>query len=184
LLAARRAGQEPGSSASILAAPRGFATHENHEEGVPGVRWLALPVAGKPAPYSPNRDFPLPGDNVALVIADERSRRAALYAPGLGAMSESIQRAMHSAACLLVDGTFWSDDEMLRLGLSPKRARDMGHLALSGPGGMLEWLGRLPDATRKVLIHVNNTNPILDEDSPSVPSSTAAGSKSPGTAWR
>ncbi|HEX3844054.1 MAG TPA: pyrroloquinoline quinone biosynthesis protein PqqB [Steroidobacteraceae bacterium] len=135
-------------------------------EGMPGIRWLALPVAGKPAPYSPNRDFPVPGDNVALVIADERSRRAALYAPGLGAMSESIQRAMHSAACVLVDGTFWSDDEMLRLGLSPKRARDMGHLALSGPGGMLEWLGWLPDATRKVLIHVNNTNPILDEDSP------------------
>ena len=134
--------------------------------GMPDVRWQALPVAGKPAPYSPNRDSPVAGDNVALVVTDERSRRAALYAPGLGAMSESIHQAMRSAACVLVDGTFWSDDEMLRLGLSAKRALDMGHLALSGPGGMLEWLGRLPDATRKVLIHVNNTNPILDEDSP------------------
>jgi pyrroloquinoline quinone biosynthesis protein B len=73
---------------------------------------------------------------------------------------------MGSAACVLVDGTFWTDDEMLRLGLSRKRARDLGHLALSGPGGMLEYLDRLPGATRKVLIHVNNTNPILDEDSP------------------
>ena len=135
-------------------------------DGVPELRWHALPVAGKPAPYSPNRNSPVPGDNVALVITDERSRRAALYAPGLGAVSEPIRRAMESAACVLVDGTFWSDEEMLLLGLSRKRACDMGHLALSGPGGMLEWLGRLPATTRKILIHVNNTNPILDEDSP------------------
>ena len=135
-------------------------------EGVAGVRWRALPVAGKAAPYSPNRDSPVAGDNVALVITDEHSRRGALYAPGLGAMDETIRQAMNGAACVLVDGTFWSDDEMIRLGLSRKRAREMGHLALSGPGGMLEWLGLLPDATRKILIHVNNTNPILDEDSP------------------
>jgi pyrroloquinoline quinone biosynthesis protein B len=134
--------------------------------GVPGVRWQALPVAGKPAPYSPNRESPVPGDNVALVITDERSRRAALYAPGLGAISDALRRAMDGAACVLVDGTFWSDEEMLGLGVSRKRARDMGHLALSGAGGMLEWLGRLPDTTRRILIHVNNTNPILDEDSP------------------
>ena len=51
------------------------------------------------------------------------------------------------------------------MGLSRKRARDMGHLPQTGPGGMLEWLGQLPSATRKILIHVNNTNPILDEDS-------------------
>jgi pyrroloquinoline quinone biosynthesis protein B len=135
-------------------------------EGLAGVRWRALPVAGKPAPYSPNRDSPVAGDNVALLITDERSRTGALYAPGLGSMDETIRRAMDGAACVLVDGTFWSDDEMIRLGLSRKRAREMGHLALSGPGGMLEWLGLLPDATRKILIHVNNTNPILDEDSP------------------
>lgn len=135
-------------------------------DGVPSVRWRALPAVGKPAPYSPNRESPVTGDNVALLITDEHTAKTALYAPGLGAMDESMRRAMESAACVLVDGTFWSDDEMLRLGLSRKRARDMGHLALSGPGGMLEWLGRLPDATRKILIHINNTNPILDEDSP------------------
>src|SRR5579872_184631 len=89
-------------------------------DGVPNLRWHALPVAGKPAPYSPNRDSPVPGDNVALVIADERSRKSALYAPGLAAVSDPIRRAMESAACVLVDGTFWSDEEMLRLGLSRK----------------------------------------------------------------
>jgi len=67
---------------------------------------------------------------------------------------------------VLVDGTFWADDEMIRLGVSSKRARDIGHLPQSGPGGMLEWLDRLPSATRKILIHINNTNPILDENSP------------------
>jgi pyrroloquinoline quinone biosynthesis protein B len=92
--------------------------------------------------------------------------RAAFYAPGLGAMDESIWRGMQLASCVLVDGTFWSDDEMIQFGLSHKRARDIGHLPQSGPGGMLEWLDRLSPGTRKILIHVNNTNPILDEDSP------------------
>ncbi len=135
-------------------------------EGAPALHWHALPIAGKPAPYSPNRESPVAGDNVALLITDERSRRALFYAPGLAAIDAATWQAMQSAACVLVDGTFWSDDEMLRLGLSRKRAREIGHLAQSGPGGMLEWLGRLPDATRKILIHINNTNPILDEDSP------------------
>ena len=64
-----------------------------------------------------------------------------------------------------MDGTFWADDEMIRVGVSSKRARDLGHLPQSGAGGMLEWLDRLPASTRKILIHINNTNPILDEDS-------------------
>jgi len=134
-------------------------------DGVAGVGWQALPVASKPAPYSPHRESPVPGDNVALVISDQDTGRTALYAPGLGAMDERVWRSMQSAACVLVDGTFWTDDEMIRLGLSRKRARDIGHLPQSGSGGMLEWLDRLPEGTRKILIHVNNTNPILDEDS-------------------
>jgi len=135
-------------------------------DAVQGVRWRALPVASKPAPYSPNRDSPIAGDNLALVIEDEVTGRTAVYAPGLGAIDDRVWRAMQSAACVLVDGTFWNDDEMIRLGVSSKRARDIGHLPQSGPGGMLEWLDRLPAATRKILIHINNTNPILDESSP------------------
>jgi len=91
--------------------------------------------------------------------------RSALYAPGLGAIDERVWRAMNAATCVLVDGTFWTDDEMVGIGVSKKRARDIGHLPQSGAGGMLEWLARLPPITRKVLIHINNTNPILDEDS-------------------
>jgi len=134
-------------------------------DGVSGVQWRALPVPGKPAPYSPNRESPVPGDNLALVITDKVTGRTAVYAPGLGAMDDRVWQQMQSAACVMVDGTFWTDDEMIRLGASKKHARDIGHLPQSGAGGMLEWLDQLPAGTRKVLIHVNNTNPILDEDS-------------------
>jgi pyrroloquinoline quinone biosynthesis protein B len=66
---------------------------------------------------------------------------------------------------VLVDGTFWRDDELARLGISARRAREMGHLPLSGAGGTLEALSRL-ERPRKALVHINNTNPILLEDSP------------------
>ena len=135
-------------------------------DAVPEVRWRALPVASKPAPYSPNRAAPVEGDNLALLIEDAKSGKTAVYAPGLGAIDERLWNAMQSAACVLVDGTFWTDDEMIRLEISRKRARDIGHLPQSGAGGMLEWLDRLPSATRRILIHINNTNPILDETSP------------------
>jgi len=135
-------------------------------DGVAGVRWRGLPVASKPAPYSPNREAPVPGDNVALQITSEDSGKSVLYAPGLGAIEDHVWKAMQEVDCVLVDGTFWTDDEMIRLGLSSKRARQIGHLPQSGPGGMLEWLERLPRATRRILIHINNTNPILEETSP------------------
>jgi pyrroloquinoline quinone biosynthesis protein B len=133
--------------------------------GVAGVTFRSIAVASKPAPYSPHRESPVTGDNVALVIGDQVSGRTLVYAPGVGAMHEALWQAMQAAACVLIDGTFWSDDEMTALGISRKRARDLGHLPQSGPGGTLEWLARLPHGTRRILIHVNNTNPILDEDS-------------------
>ncbi len=134
-------------------------------DGVADVRWRAIAVASKPAPYSPNRDNPQDGDNIALVIEDRVGGRSAVYAPGLGAIDAQLWRAMQEAAVVLVDGTFWTDDEMRDLGVSRKRAREIGHLPQSGPDGMLTWLDRLPAGVRKILIHINNTNPILDEDS-------------------
>ena len=130
-----------------------------------GLRLHAIPVAGKPAPYSPNRASPKPGDNIALLMEDAGGGRA-FYAPGLADIDETVWQIMNSVGCVMVDGTFWSDDEMVRLGVSTKRARDLGHLPQSGPGGMLEWLARLPPKVRKILIHINNTNPILNESSP------------------
>ena len=72
---------------------------------------------------------------------------------------------MDRADCLLLDGTLWRDDEMRLNGVGQSLGRDMGHLAQSGAGGMLDVLEGFP-RQRKVLIHINNTNPILDEDSP------------------
>jgi pyrroloquinoline quinone biosynthesis protein B len=134
-------------------------------DGIAGVAWRALAVPGRAAPYSPHREAPVAGDNVALAVRDVSSGRSLVYAPGLAAIEPALWSALESASCVLLDGTFWSDDEMILQGLSAKRARDMGHLPQSGAGGMLEWLERLPRSTRRILIHVNNTNPILDEDS-------------------
>jgi pyrroloquinoline quinone biosynthesis protein B len=157
---------------SVLEHYCGVARHTMTPDGreftvdrVSGILWRALAVPGKPGPYSPHRESPVTGDNVALVIRDATTQRTAVYAPGLAAMEEALWQAMREASCVLVDGTFWTNDEMVALGLSGKRAREIGHLPQSGSGGMLEWLERLPAATRRVLIHVNNTNPILDEDS-------------------
>jgi pyrroloquinoline quinone biosynthesis protein B len=133
--------------------------------GAPGLEFRAFALASKAAPYSPHRDAPVPGDNIGVLISDRASGRSAFYAPGLGEMTPALFDTMCGADAVLVDGTFWTDDEMPSLGLSRKSARDIGHLPQSGPGGMIEWLDRLPARTQRLLIHVNNTNPILDEDS-------------------
>ena len=132
--------------------------------GVDGVELRALPLESKPAPFSPRREAPQPGDNIGLLIRDQGSKRSVFYAPGLGAIDDRISSEMKSVDCLLVDGTFWTDDEMISLGVGRKRAREIGHLPQSGPGGMIEQLRAFPNA-RRILVHINNTNPILDEDS-------------------
>jgi pyrroloquinoline quinone biosynthesis protein B len=135
---------------------------------VPGAAHLgfrAFPLSSKAAPYSPHRDAPVPGDNIGMLITDRRSGRSAFYAPGLGEITAALFDVMSGADAVLVDGTFWTDDEMIRLGLSKKTARDIGHLPQCGAGGMIDWLDRLPAPVRRLLIHINNTNPILDEDS-------------------
>jgi pyrroloquinoline quinone biosynthesis protein B len=133
--------------------------------GVAGLAFRAWPLASKAAPYSPHRDAPVAGDNIGVTIVDEHSGGRVFYAPGLGEISAPVFDAMSNADVVLVDGTFWTDTEMIDLGLSAKRARDIGHLPQSGPGGMIDTLARLPRSTRRLLIHINNTNPILDEDS-------------------
>ena len=133
--------------------------------GVASLTFRALPLSSKAAPYSPHRERPVAGDNIGITVTDRASGRSLFYAPGLGDITPPVFDAMSNADCVMVDGTFWRDDEMPRLGLSQKTARDIGHLAQSGAGGMIEWLGLLPPRTRRLLIHINNTNPILDEDS-------------------
>ena len=98
------------------------------------------------------------------MIIDKASGRRCLYAPGLGDWTDRVASEAKRADCVLIDGTLWNDDELADRGAARKTGREMGHLAQSGAGGMLDRLAPLPG--RKVLIHINNTNPILDEDSP------------------
>ncbi|HSV80137.1 MAG TPA: pyrroloquinoline quinone biosynthesis protein PqqB [Ramlibacter sp.] len=134
--------------------------------GLPGVAVRPIVLSSKPPPYSRFRDDPRPGDNIGLVIDNPETGARVFYAPGLGEITPALLELMSQCQVVLVDGTFWSGDEMQRLGLSSKSAADMGHLPQSGPGGMIEQLDRLPSQVRKILIHINNTNPILDEGSP------------------
>ena len=141
--------------------------------GIEGIRFTPLSLSSKAPPYSRRRTDPGVGDNIGLLIEDLEHGTTAFYAPGLGAIEPQVDAAMRKADCVLVDGTFWRPDEMIELGFSSKSAADMGHLPQSGAGGMIEVLDKL-DASldaqgkqrRKILIHINNTNPILDDDSP------------------
>jgi len=142
----------------------------NAEQGfeIPAIQQLrihAMPLTSKAPPYSPHRDHPVSGDNIGIFVEDLRSGGTLFYAPGLGEIEPHLLPWMERADCLMVDGTLWRDDEMIRQEVGVQLGTTMGHLPQSGPGGMLEVLETLP-ATRKVLIHINNTNPILNEDSP------------------
>jgi pyrroloquinoline quinone biosynthesis protein B len=95
----------------------------------------------------------------------DRAGGVATYVPGLARLDDEVLTRFAASDLVLVDGTFWRDDELARLGISDRSARAMGHVPLSGPGGTLEALARL-ERPRKVLVHINNTNPILIEDSP------------------
>ena len=132
--------------------------------GVEGLRLTPVPLAGKPPPYSPHRNNPRRGDNIGLLLEDLHCGKSVFYAPGLGGVDAHLLEVMGAADCLLVDGTFWREDEMAAAGVGTKPASAMGHLPQTGPGGMLEILEGLAKP-RKILIHINNTNPILDENS-------------------
>ncbi|MGH8832349.1 MAG: pyrroloquinoline quinone biosynthesis protein PqqB [Polaromonas sp.] len=132
---------------------------------LPGLQVRPVVLSSKPPPYSPFRDHPRAGDNIGLVIENPTNGARVFYAPGLGEVTPALLDLMAQCQVVLVDGTFWTDDEMQRLGLSKKSAAEMGHLPQSGAQGMISHLDRLPSDVRKVLIHINNTNPILREDS-------------------
>jgi pyrroloquinoline quinone biosynthesis protein B len=102
---------------------------------------------------------------VGYRITDAHSGRALVYIPGAQQLTASVREQLQDCSCLLFDGTCWQDDELVRLGIAKKTSRDMGHLPISGSDGSLKQLAPLP-IERKIYIHINNTNPILIEDSP------------------
>jgi len=133
-------------------------------EGVPNLKITAVPLSSKAPPYSPHRNNPHIGDNIGIQVEDATSGKKLFYAPGLAEIEDQIKPFMEQADCLMVDGTCWTNDEMAKLGIAQKMSLDMGHLPQSDPGGMIEVLRPLK-ASKKILIHINNTKPILREDS-------------------
>ncbi|HEI8865022.1 TPA: pyrroloquinoline quinone biosynthesis protein PqqB [Serratia odorifera] len=138
------------------------------------LRFTAIPLLSNAPPYSLYRHRPLPGHNVALFIEDRARGSSLLYAPGLGEPDEQLLPWLQRADCLLIDGTLWRDNELANTGVGRNTGKDMGHLALGEDQGLAALLATLP-AKRKILIHINNTNPILDEDSAERHSLTQAG---------
>ena len=157
---------------NILGHFRGVNWHEVSTEQTPftipkadNLIFTAVPLKSEAPPYSPHRHNTVPGDNVGYKVEDTSTGKNLFYAPGLGEIEEHVYEYMQNADVVLVDGTVWTNDEMSRHGISDKLASEMGHLDQSSKGGIKDTLSSLKKP-RKILIHINNTNPILDEDSP------------------
>lgn len=136
-----------------------------------GLRVECFAVAGD-APRFAGRE--LPGHTVGLLLRQDGRAGCCAFVPGCGALDEPLLARLREADLLIFDGTFWRDDELAALGVSGRTAREMGHLPVSGPGGSLERLRGLP-TRRKVYSHINNSNPMLIEDSPERAEVAAAG---------
>jgi pyrroloquinoline quinone biosynthesis protein B len=149
-----------------------YPGHSRWEPLRPGVR---VPIAGTltleavPAPGKPPLHMMLrrprdPLDNVGFVVRDEAAGRSLAWFPSVAAPSLQVEAALRECDALFFDGTFYRADELARTGTGSAFARDMGHWPVGGEGGSAHFLARLP-AARKWLVHVNNTNPLILDDS-------------------
>ncbi|MFG1668030.1 pyrroloquinoline quinone biosynthesis protein PqqB [Streptomyces sp. Y7] len=128
-----------------------------------GLQISGIPVSGKRPRYAADA----PDDDawvVALRLYDPSSGASVLYAPALAAWPDRLQQAAAEADCVIVDGTFWDDEEPRRTGISSRTATGMGHLPIDGPGGTAERLA--PLSARCLYTHLNNTNPLVDPAAP------------------
>ncbi|HEX4403870.1 MAG TPA: MBL fold metallo-hydrolase, partial [Polyangia bacterium] len=123
------------------------------------LRVMAVPLVGNLPLHLKGLRAPSREDNIGYVIRDERTGKRLAYLSGVAGPSPELERICAEADAIFFDGTFWTSDELIAAGLGTRRAEDMSHWPISGRGGSLEFLGRL--AARRILIHINNTNPIL-----------------------
>ena len=180
---------------------RRVVTEENSlfrtlERSKPPVRWVTLPI-GKQidvgsdletdalcTAVSMGGNFPdYVSDSLRKSLREEEATiglefaaggRRFFYAPNLPGRDEEWKQHARESDLALLDGTFWTDDELVRVRGNGKTAREMGHLPLSGANGLMEQLGAA-GKSRRVLIHMNNTNPVLDEESAVHHAARAAG---------
>jgi pyrroloquinoline quinone biosynthesis protein B len=128
------------------------------------MRITLFPVPGKIPLFLEGARAQLSSDEdvCGVEIADGRKRM--VFIPGCAHINDAVRTRIAGADLVLFDGTLWQDDEMIMAGLGPKTGRRMGHMPVRGPGGTLEAFADLP-VGRKILIHINNSNPILDRGS-------------------
>jgi pyrroloquinoline quinone biosynthesis protein B len=103
-------------------------------------------------------------DAVGLQVVDTETERSFFFIPGCAAMTEGLRRRLAGAELVFFDGTLWRDDEMIRLGVGVKTGRRMGHMSMSGEDGTIAAFREL-GVRRRVFIHINNSNPVLLDDS-------------------
>ena len=141
-----------------------------------GVLVEIFPVPGKVPLYMENGEPEIGAETETTIGARVigRDGASAFYIPGCAFLSPALRERLADAALVLFDGTLWTDDEMIRQGVGQKTGRRMGHISMSGADGSIEALKDL-GVTRKVFVHVNNTNPVLIEDSPERRAAEAAG---------
>jgi pyrroloquinoline quinone biosynthesis protein B len=136
-----------------------------------GLSVEAFAVPGHPPRFSNGRAA---GLTVGLLIRDTARDRTLAHVPGCGTIDDDVVLRLRMADAVLFDGTCWTDDELPTLGISSATASAMGHVAISGPHGSLTTIAALP-APLRVYTHINNTNPILIEDSEERHAVNAAG---------
>ncbi len=144
-----------------------------------GIVVEAIPLIGSFPRYTEmSKTLDLPQAEAVIGVAmwdqdgEARASKRMIYAPALAQVDDTVLSAFDSADVLLVDGTFWSEDELCAT--AGRTASQMGHAPIAGENGLLKQLADLR-APRKIFIHINNTNPILDEDSPQYREVRAAG---------
>ena len=132
---------------------------------IEGLDVTAFAVPGKVPLFLESGEVEVGGETEMTVGLDIRANgRRAVHVPGCASVTPALLERIRGADLLLFDGTTFTDDEMPRLGLSPKTAARMGHVAMSGPGGSLDALAEA-EVGAKVYLHINNTNPALVEGS-------------------
>jgi len=156
-------------------APRQAVALGERFEALPGVMVEMFTVPGKTPLWMEEGEVATGIESEATVaVSIEAGARNLLYAPGCARITDALRERMGKAHVLFFDGTLYTDDEMIREGLGQKTGARMGHMAVSGPDGTLAQLARYPQV-RRILIHINNTNPILIDGSPEAIEVAAAG---------
>jgi pyrroloquinoline quinone biosynthesis protein B len=137
-----------------------------------GLTYQVIALPGKPPRFMKSKA--MEGNVVGYHITDTKTGGRLLFLPDVGELNETISQWLPKCDSLLFDGTFWSETEMRDQGLGNLTAADMGHAPISGTTGSLKLLAEL-NVRHKIYTHINNTNPILIEDSPEAAAVKAAG---------